>query len=249
GRGRGGGRDSGRSPAGRERDVPARRASDARTVHRARAPRAGRRRRVRARPADGGVRQRGSRDPRVGGLRRARRGSAPRQGRGHAEVIGRAIAGLGLASLLASSAMAQPTSAARAELAPTRTPRARSHYGNFILAVKAPATGASRGVAIDLTRELAQRLGVPVELVSYTSVAAMVDAAKTGAWSIAFLGIDPAREGEISFSAAYLEIEATYLVPAGPPLRAVADGDRQGVRVAAPAPAEHGPGLSRRLQS
>ena len=42
----------------------------------------------------------------------------------------------------------------------------------------------------------------------------MVDAAKTGAWDMAFLGIDPAREGEIGFTAAYLEIEATYLVPA-----------------------------------
>jgi polar amino acid transport system substrate-binding protein len=164
-------------------------------------------------------------------------------------VIGRVGAGLALTILLGSSAMAQPTSAARADLAPTGTLRAGINYGNFILATKDPATGESRGVAIDLTRELAQRLGVPVELVAYTSVAAMVDAAKTGAWSIAFLGIDPAREGEIGFSAAYLEIEATYLVPAGSALRAVADVDRPGVRVAAPARANYELFLSRNLKA
>ena len=143
--------------------------------------------------------------------------------------------------------MAQPTSAARADLAPTGKLRAGINYGNFILATK-NATGESRGVAIDLTHALAQRLGVPVDLVAYTSVAAMVDAAKTGAWDIAFLGIDPAREGEIGFSAAYLEIEATYLVPSGSPLRAVADVDREGVRVAAPARANYELFLSRRLE-
>jgi len=118
---------------------------------------------------------------------------------------------------------------------PTGKLRAGINYGNFILAQKDPASGESRGVAVDLTRELGRRLGVPFEIVAYDSVAKMVDAAKTGAWDIAFLGADPAREGEISFTAAYLQIEATYLVPAASPLRAVADVDREGVRVAAPA--------------
>ena len=143
--------------------------------------------------------------------------------------------------------MAQPTTAVRTDLAPTGTLRAGINYGNFILATKDPATGESRGVAIDLMRELAARLGVPFDVVAYTSVAAMVDAAKTGAWDIAFLGIDPAREGDIAFSAAYLEIEATYLVAAGAALRSVDDVDRQGVRVAAPARANYELFLTRAL--
>jgi polar amino acid transport system substrate-binding protein len=153
--------------------------------------------------------------------------------------------GFVLLGLLASTAMAQP--AVRTELAPTGTLRAGINYGNFILATKDAATGESRGVAIDLTRELAARLGVPFQLVAYTSVAAMVDAAKTNAWDIAFLGIDPAREGDIGFSAAYLEIEATYLVPVGSALRRVADVDRESVRVAAPARANYELFLSRSL--
>ena len=140
------------------------------------------------------------------------------------------------------------TPAARADLAPTGKLRAGINYGNFILARKDPASGESRGVAIDLMGELGGRLGVPTEIVAYDSVAAMVDAAKTGAWDIAFLGIDPAREGEISFTAAYLEIEATYLVPAVSPLRAAADVDREGVRVAAPARANYELFLSRNLK-
>ena len=143
--------------------------------------------------------------------------------------------------------MAPPTPAVRSDLAPSGTLRAGINYGNFILAARDAATGESRGVAIDLTRELAQRLGVRFELVPYTSVAAMVDAAKTGAWDIAFLGIDPAREGEIGFSAAYLEIAATYLVPAVSPLRAVAEVDRAGIRVAAPARANYELFLGRSL--
>src|SRR5262245_35750593 len=85
----------------------------------------------------------------------------------------------------------------RADLASTGKLRAGINYGNFILAQKDAATGESRGVAVDLARELAGRLGVPLEIIAYDSVAALVDAAKTNAWDIGFCGIDPAREGEI----------------------------------------------------
>ena len=77
--------------------------------------------------------------------------------------------------------MSQITPAVRADLAPTGTLRAGINYGNFILATKDKATGESRGVAVDLLHEVGRRLGVPVEIVAYDSVGAMVDAAKTGA--------------------------------------------------------------------
>jgi polar amino acid transport system substrate-binding protein len=136
---------------------------------------------------------------------------------------------------------------ARAELAPTGKLRAGINYGNVILARKDPATGETSGVAIDLARELGRRLGVPVDIVAYDSVGTMVDGAKAAAWDIAFLGSDPARASEISFTAAYVELEATYLVAAGSPLRAADDVDREGVRVAAPARANYELYLSRSL--
>lgn len=144
--------------------------------------------------------------------------------------------------------MTDITPAVRAHLAPAGSLRVGINYGNFILATRDAATGESRGVAIDLARELAGRLGVRVEIVAYDSVALMVEAAPTNTWDIAFLGSDPAREKLIDFTAAYLEIEATYLVPAGSPLRTIAEVDRKGVRVAAPSKANYELFLSRRLK-
>ena len=89
--------------------------------------------------------------------------------------------------------MPRVTTDIRIDLAPTGRLRAGINYGNFILAARDRQSGESRGVAIDLTNELARRLDVPLDLIAYDSVAAMVDAARTGAWDIAFLGIDPAR--------------------------------------------------------
>jgi polar amino acid transport system substrate-binding protein len=150
--------------------------------------------------------------------------------------------------LLASCAtMSDVTPAVRADLAPTGKLRAGINYGNFILATKDRATGESRGVAVDLLQELGGRLGVPIEIVPYDSVAVMGDAAPTGAWDIAFLGSDPAREGLMSFTAAYLEIDATYLVPGASTLRTAAEVDREGVRVAAPARANYELFLRRNL--
>jgi polar amino acid transport system substrate-binding protein len=75
-------------------------------------------------------------------------------------------------------------------------------------------------------------MGVPIEVVGYAAAGAMADAAKTDAWDVAFLATDPGRASDITFTAPYLEIEATYLVPAGSPLLVIADVDREGVRVA-----------------
>src|ERR1041384_794927 len=118
------------------------------------------------------------------------------------------------------------------EIAPKGTLRAAINFGNPVLAQKDPATGEPRGVSVDLARELGRRLDVPVELVTFDAAGKVFDALKTGAWDIAFLAIDPARASEISFTAPYVVIEGTYMVPADSPLRTIGDVDRQGVRVA-----------------
>lgn len=119
----------------------------------------------------------------------------------------------------------------RSELAPTGTLRAAINFGNPVLAQKDPATGEPRGVSVDLARELGRRLNVPVELVTYDAAGKVFDALKTGAWDIAFLAIDPARASEISFTAPYVVIEGTYMVPVDSALRTIGDVDRDGVRV------------------
>jgi polar amino acid transport system substrate-binding protein len=135
----------------------------------------------------------------------------------------------------------------RADLAPTGTLRAGINHGNPILAQRDPATGELRGIIVELSRELARRIGVPVQLVPYDAAGKMTDALKTGAWDIAFLAVDPTRAAEISFTAPYLEIEGTYLVPADSPIHTVADVDREGVRIAAGAKSAYDLFLSRSL--
>ena len=91
---------------------------------------------------------------------------------------------------------------------------------------------ATRGISADLSRELARRLGVPVEFVLFEAAGKVADAAKAGVWDVAFLAIDPGRANDIAFTAPYVVIEGTYLVPADSPLRTIEDIDREGVRIA-----------------
>jgi polar amino acid transport system substrate-binding protein len=88
-------------------------------------------------------------------------------------------------------------------------------------------------VAVDIARELASRIDAPLQFITYDSAAQMAAEASSGKWDLAFLGADPAREADITFTAPYVTLEATYLVPAGSRLVTPADVDAAGVRIAA----------------
>ena len=80
------------------------------------------------------------------------------------------------------------------------------------------AAGDPVGVAPDMAREIAQRLGVLVKYVTYKTPGELADKGGTGTWDIGLIGAEPQRAEKIAFTPAYCEIEATYLVPAGSPL-------------------------------
>lgn len=136
----------------------------------------------------------------------------------------------------------------KSELTSTGKLRVGVNLGNFLLVNKDPATGELRGVVPDLAQELAKRLGATVELVRYPGAGQVADAAAAGAWDVGFIGAEPARADQIAFTLAYLEIPATYLVPAGSPIRSVAEVDRPGVRIAVAARSAYDLYLSRSLQ-
>lgn len=120
--------------------------------------------------------------------------------------------------------------AVRVQLAPGGRLRAALNYGNFLLvSTRAPE---HTGVAPDLARELARRASATIEFVGYANAGLVADAAAADAWDIAFIGAEPARASEITFTPAYVEIEATYLVPSNSAIKGIADVDRPGVRVA-----------------
>jgi polar amino acid transport system substrate-binding protein len=118
------------------------------------------------------------------------------------------------------------------QLAPTGTLRAGINLGNFLLVTGKSPSGDPEGVAPDMARAIAERLGVKLELVPFKTPGELADAAGSDFWDIGLIGAEPARAERIAFSAAYVEIEATYLVPAGSALRSIAEVDRPGIRIA-----------------
>jgi polar amino acid transport system substrate-binding protein len=138
--------------------------------------------------------------------------------------------------------------AAVAELAPGGKLRAAINFGNPILATKDPATGQPRGVSVDMSRELAARLGVALELITFEAAGKVVEAARSGAWDVAFVAIDPARGQDMLQSPAYVIIEGAYLVAADSPIQRNEDVDRAGVRIAVGKGSAYDLFLSRQLK-
>ena len=126
--------------------------------------------------------------------------------------------------------MAQAASeAVRNDLAPTgalRVAIAVGPTGSPLWATKDPASGAPRGVTVDLGRALA------VDFVVYSSSGEITDAAGSGAWDVSFMPVDDERRTKVDFGPDYALGESTYLVAPGSTIAAIPEVDRAGVRVA-----------------
>ena len=134
----------------------------------------------------------------------------------------------------------QPSPQVVAELAPTGVLRAAINMGNFLLVTGKTPSGDPSGVSADMAAAIAARLGVPVKFVPYARPGEIADDAEKGLWDIGNIGAEPQRAAVINFTAAYCEIEATYLVPAGSAIRSVAEVDQPGRRVAVTARSAYG---------
>lgn len=119
-----------------------------------------------------------------------------------------------------------------AQLAPTGELRAAINMANFLLVTAKTAKGEPDGVSPDMARAVAAELGVPLSLVPYDSPGQVADAAVRNEWDIGNIGAEPQRAQTIAFSAAYCEIEATYLIPAGSTIKSIEDVDKPGVKIA-----------------
>lgn len=135
-----------------------------------------------------------------------------------------------------------------AELAPTGILRAGINLSNFLLVTDKAANGDPVGVSPDIASEIARRLGVALEYVLYPDPGALADGAERGEWDIGNIGSEPQRARTIAFSAAYAEIESTYLVPAGSPIQSISEVDRPGIRIATKGRAAYGLWLEANLR-
>jgi polar amino acid transport system substrate-binding protein len=104
-------------------------------------------------------------------------------------------------------------SAAAKALAPSGTLRAAINFGNPILAKRGQGVEPPSGVSVDIARELGAKLGVPVQLVTFEAAGKVVEALKAGSLDLVFVAIDPVRGADIAYSAPYVIIEGSYMVP------------------------------------
>ena len=107
------------------------------------------------------------------------------------------------------------------QLAPKGVLRVAINLSNFLLVTDRSAEGNPAGVSPDMAAEVARRLGVGIEYVEYKTPGEIADDAGKDVWDIANIGAEPQRAEKIDFTRAYCEIQATYLVPPGSPLKSI----------------------------
>ena len=134
------------------------------------------------------------------------------------------------------------------DLAPNGVLRAAINMSNFLLVTGQTPEGDPDGVSPDMAREVARRLGVDLRLLPYRTPGAISDDAGSGNWDIGNIGAEPQRAMKMDFTAAYCEIQATYLVPAGSPLQSIDQVDRPGVRIAVSARSAYDLWLERNIR-
>src|SRR4051812_20913031 len=139
---------------------------------------------------------------------------------------------LGLSMMTTGSAAADSL---KGEIAPTgkrRVAIAISPAGGAFWSTKTE-NGGYAGVPVDLGKEMAAQLGVPVEYVAHQNSGQIVDAVSKGTWDVTFLPKDPEREGRMSFGPVYEVADATYIVKVGSPASSFQALDQSGTKVAA----------------
>ena len=136
-----------------------------------------------------------------------------------------------------------------AQLAPNGKLRVGLNMANNLLNTGTTTKGEPDGIAPDMGRAVAKKLGVEVAMVQYSTPGEIADTADKDEWDLGMIGAEPKRAEVIDFSAAYVEIEATYLVPAGSPYNTVREIDQEGVRIAVSGRSAYDLFLSRHLNN
>jgi polar amino acid transport system substrate-binding protein len=118
------------------------------------------------------------------------------------------------------------------QLAPNGVLSAGVYLGNILLVTGRSPSGEPTGISPDICRAIAKCLGVEVSLMGFNTQNEVVEAVVSGRCGISLLGSDPARAQNITFTPAYVELEATYLVPADSLITEVSQVDQPGIRIA-----------------
>jgi len=151
-------------------------------------------------------------------------------------------------SMIPTTLTPTPSASAVSQLTPTDKLRVAINYGNAVLAKRDATTGELSGVSVDLSRELAKRLGVGLQLIPFNAANKSVEAIKNKQADIAFFAIDPLRGADTDYTAAYVVIEGTYVVPQASAIKVNADVDKPGTRIAVASKSAYDLFLSREIK-
>jgi polar amino acid transport system substrate-binding protein len=136
-----------------------------------------------------------------------------------------------IATMFAASVSVALAEGAKDVLAPTGKLRVGVYYGSPTSMVRDPATNELHGLSFDLGQELAGRLNVPFEQVTYQRISDVLDGMKAGDVDFTISNSTPARAASVAFSQTLLTIELGYLVAAKSPIATAADIQKPGVRI------------------
>lgn len=123
------------------------------------------------------------------------------------------------------------------------------NLGNILLVTGKKANGDPEGIAPDMAAAIAEKLGIKVKFNTFATPGEVADAAERGEWDIGLIAIEPKRAEVIDFCNAYVQIEATYLVPDASPFQKVEEVDAPGVKIAVSERAAYDLYLSRTLKN
>jgi polar amino acid transport system substrate-binding protein len=116
-------------------------------------------------------------------------------------------------------------------LAPTGHLRVGVYAGSPTSMVNDTTSHETQGVTYELGKEFADRLNVPVDYVTFPSIADVVTAIKDGKVDFTVTNATPVRAKDIDFSQMLLAVELGYLVPVNSPISRAEDLDRSGIRI------------------
>ena len=88
-----------------------------------------------------------------------------------------------------------------------------------------------KGVAVTLGSALAEKLGVPLEIVAHKSSGEIQNSSSDNRWDVAFLPVDDERKKLVDFGNAYHLLQSTFLVAPGSKIASVKDAGAKGVGI------------------
>lgn len=152
-----------------------------------------------------------------------------------------------IATSMPGGVSAQP--ATSSEIAPMGKLRLATNAGNSIFIRRTPDGKAVGGVALEVGKFIADKLGVPFELVPRSDANAFVQSLGKGDWDIGFGPPTPLAVKQADFGPAVLLVDHVYIAAPGQEFASVADVDRPGVKIGVGLSSSQDQFLTRTLKS